>query len=741
MRGDLSRFLSGAALRGGLLKGIPDGGIGLGKGARSGRYRLGPFTVVLGREAWAGHFMEVRHDSSPGRALWRSLPGRGFLAAGRGRESVRDRRSHYTVRDRLEEVYPEQTLDRVERKGPALLRLRGRLRGASGEVGYRFSLSPASQSRLRFEVEVEGDANRLCLTYASGPRERFFGFGEQFTHLDMKGRRVPVLIGEQGVGRGAQPVTLLMNLRYGSGGSWHSSYAAVPHYLTSELRSLFLENTEYSAFDLRREDRVRVEVFSGRISGQILHGSSPEELIEEYTAYAGRMRPLPGWLMDGAVVGVQGGTGRVLEVLERLEAAGVPVAALWIQDWVGRRRTGFGDQLWWDWELDRRRYPGWERLVERLARKGIRLMTYINPFVVEVPEEIRGSGGLFREARERGLLVTDQRGEPYMVPITDFSAALLDLTNPEAREWIKGIIRERLLGSGAAGWMADFGEGLPFDARLSSGENPASYHNRYAEEWARLNREVLEEAGREDAVFFTRSGYTRSPRYSTLFWLGDQLTSWDRHDGIKSALTGMLSSGLSGYSLQHSDTGGYTAVEHPLARHRRSRELLMRWTEMNAFTAVLRTHEGNRPRANHQIYSDSRTLWHFARLARVYAAWKPYREELVREAAERGLPVVRHPLIHHPEDPVAWGLGRQFMVGPEMLVVPVLDPGRRRVEAYLPQGRWVHLWTGNRYGSDACGGWETVDAPLGYPAVFYREGSAAGGRLREELDRRGLLGS
>ncbi|NMV21931.1 alpha-glucosidase, partial [Vibrio parahaemolyticus] len=83
----------------------------------------------------------------------------------------------------------------------------------------------------------------------------------------------------------------------------------------------------------------------------------------------------------------------------------------------------------------------------------------------------------------------------------------------------------------------------------------------------------------------------------------------------------------------------------------------------------------------------SRTLRHFARLARVYAAWKPYREELVREAAERGLPVVRHPLIHHPEDPVAWGLGRQFMVGPEMLVVPVLDPGRRRVEAYLPQGR------------------------------------------------------
>ncbi|ABG05503.1 glycoside hydrolase, family 31 [Rubrobacter xylanophilus DSM 9941] len=738
MRGGLSGFLSGAAaaLRARGSPGAAGGGIAFAKGARGGRHRLGPFTVVLGREAWSGHFVEVRHASSPGRALWRSLPGRGFLAAGRGRALFRDRRSHYAVRDRLEEAYPEQTVEGVERRGEALLELWGRLRGPSGQVGYRLSLSPASQNRLRFEAEAEGGANRLYLTYASEPGERFFGFGEQFTHLDMKGRRVPILIGEQGVGRGAQPVTLLMNLRYGSGGSWHSSYAAVPHYLTSELRSLFLENSEFSAFDLRREDRVRVEVFSGRVSGQILHGTSPAGLIEEYTAYAGRMRPLPGWILEGAVVGVQGGTGRVLEVLERLEAAGVPVAALWIQDWVGRRKTGFGDQLWWNWELDRRRYPGWERLAERLARRGIRLMTYINPFLVEVP-----GGGLFREARERGLLVADRRGEPYMIPITDFSAALLDLTDPEAREWIKQKIKERLLGSGASGWMADFGEGLPLDAALSSGEDATSYHNRYAEEWARLNREAIEEAGRGDAVFFTRSGYTRSPRYSTLFWLGDQLASWDRHDGIKSALTGMLSGGLSGYSLQHSDTGGYTAIDHPLARHRRSRELLLRWTEMNAFTAVLRTHEGNLPRANHQVYSDRETLRHFARLANVYAAWKPYREELVREAAETGLPVVRHPLIHHPDDPEAWGLRSQFMVGAEMMVAPVLDPGRERVEAYLPRGRWVHLWTGARCGSESCGTRETVEAPLGRPAVFYREGSGAGERLREELRRRGLLPS
>jgi alpha-glucosidase (family GH31 glycosyl hydrolase) len=90
--------------------------------------------------------------------------------------------------------------------------------------------------------------------------------------------------------------------------------------------------------------------------------------------------------------------------------------------------------------------------------------------------------------------------------------------------------------------------------------------------------------------------------------------SWDEHDGIKSAVTGLLSSGLSGYSLEHSDIGGYTAIDHPLLKYHRSKELLMRWSELAAFTVVFRTHEGNRPEVNHQIYSDEETFRHFSRI-------------------------------------------------------------------------------------------------------------------------------
>src|SRR3712207_7205428 len=92
--------------------------------------------------------------------------------------------------------------------------------------------------------------------------------------------------------------------------------------MTSEMRALFLENYEYSAFDLREEDRVQIEVFSSRMAGQILSGDTPAELIELYTEYSGRMRPLPGWILNGAVVGLQGGTKKVLDVYKELEDLG-----------------------------------------------------------------------------------------------------------------------------------------------------------------------------------------------------------------------------------------------------------------------------------------------------------------------------------------------------------------------------------------------------------------------------------
>ena len=57
----------------------------------------------------------------------------------------------------------------------------------------------------------------------------------------------------------------------------------------------------------------------------------------------------------------------------------------------------------------------------------------------------------------------------------------------------------------------------------------------------------------------------------------------------------MLTAGLAGISLTHSDIGGYFVIEYPGIKVHRSNELFARWMELAVFTAVFRTHEGNIP--------------------------------------------------------------------------------------------------------------------------------------------------
>ncbi|KAF3442148.1 hypothetical protein FNV43_RR16064 [Rhamnella rubrinervis] len=609
-----------------------------------------------------------------------------------------------------------------------------------------FVISSSEEEIEEMKAKESQEFNRVWFTYSSEGNERFYGFGEQFSHMDFKGKRVPIFVQEQGIGRGDQPITFAANLiSYRAGGDWTTTYAPSPFYMTSKMRSIYLEGYDYSIFDLTRDDGVQIQIHGNSVQGRILHGNSPCELIECFTESVGRPPQLPEWIISGAIVGMQGGTEMVRHIWNELKTYNVPISAFWLQDWVGQRKTMIGSQLWWNWEVDTTRYLGWQQLLKDLSARQIKVMTYCNPCLALTDEKPNRRRNLFEEAKNLDILVKDKHGEPYMVPNTAFDVGMLDLTHPAATTWFKQILQE-MVDDGVRGWMADFGENLPVDATLYSGEDPISAHNRYPELWAQINREFVEEwqsnhAGKEKEdpeealVFFMRAGFRDSPKWGMLFWEGDQMVSWQTNDGIKSAVVGLLSSGISGYAFNHSDIGGYCAVNLPFIKYQRSEELLLRWMELNAFTTVFRTHEGNKPSCNRQFYSNDRTLSHFARFAKVYKAWKFYRIQLIKEASQRGLPVCRHLFLHYPDDEHVHSLTyQQFLIGSEILVVPVLDKGKNEVKAYFPVGdscSWQHIWSGERFIKQ--GREVKVEAPIGYPAVFVKDGSTVGQTFLKKL--------
>jgi len=683
---------------------------------------IGPREDALGSFAFewaASQALIVRGPA--GHVLLESLPGKAFVSGFQGSADFHESRGMFFIKESREKNCQMQLLDRIEATADRYV-LAGMLLCDGAKAAYTLEFFPITPERLGFQVTVSEPLNRAMLTLASAADEGFFGFGEQFTYFNQKGRLLPIFVMEQGIGRGAEPITTGADLTADAGGKWHTSYAGVPHFISSRMRSLFLENYEYSVFDMRPADHLGFYVLSPRMQGQVLAGTSPAELTRVYTEATGRMRALPDWVHAGAIVGMQGGTQKVQRVLSQLKEHKTPIAAFWLQDWVGQRKTTFGKQLWWNWQLDEQHYPGWAELGRSLDAQGIRIMLYINPFLADIAEKGSTQRNLYQEALAAGCLIRKADGQPYLILNTSFSAGLLDLSAPDCRSWIKDIIKTEMIARGASGWMADFGEALPMDSVLKNGDS-ATYHNRYPEEWAIVNREAIQEAGRgQDIVFFMRAGYTRSPAASTLFWLGDQLVSWDRYDGIKTAVTGLLSGGLSGYTLNHSDIGGYTTINNPIKNYHRSEELLLRWSELSAFNAVYRSHEGNRPDENVQVYSSERTLSHFARFARIFAALSPYRKVLIDEAARAGHPVVRPMFFHYPEEKSFQHIdSEQFMLGPDVIMAPVLDPGRSHVRVHLPQGNWVHFFTGKLYRSQS----QTfsLSAPVGTPAVFYKENS------------------
>jgi len=562
---------------------------------------------------------------------------------------------------------------------------------------------PADSKKNRFRIYLEID-----------PSEAVYGCGEQFSRVDLRGRRFPLWVSEPGVGRGSNYVRMLADLHSGRGGTITHTYFPQPSFVTSGNLYCHAVASSYAVFDFRKGSKAELTFW--QIPDSVIVGveKCQVDTMDGFTRLLGRQSPLPGWASEGIWLGVQGGRAMVEAKLEKALAAGIQVTALWCQDWQGIRMTPYGKQLFWNWEYDATLYPDLPGFIDSLHARGIRFFGYNNPFLAtDAPQ--------YAEAAKLGFLVKSVDGNEYRTSTTTFPVSMLDLSNPEARVWIKGIIKKNMLDIGLDGWMADFGEYLPTEGVLASGADPCLEHNRYPVEWARVNREAVEEAGKTGQVlFFCRSGFTGSTKEAPLFWGGDQLVNFLPDAGLPAVVAAGISAGMSGVGNWHFDIGGFLSV----AWIRRSRDLLMRSVELAAFTLVMRTHEGINPLANVQFDSDDGMLAQFARMTRVHTALKPYHQMLSAEYAAAGIPPIRPLSMHYGKTMSGKGRPASFLYGRDLLVSPVLRSGGRSGKHFwtviLPADEWVHLWSGQSY----AGGRIRVHAPYGEPPVFWRKESA-----------------
>ena len=381
-------------------------------------------------------------------------------------------------------------------------------------------------------------------------------------------------------------------------------------------------------------------------------------------------------------IAVKGGTDVVQAKAIALRDAKIPASAIWSEDWLGESINPItGNNLKYHWEWDEEHYPDLKGLTDQLHAMDLRFLGYFNPFILEHFDE-------WDISHESGYLPQTPEGTPYEFPVLTYMGSVVDVTSPSAREWLLGYMQKGV-ELGLDGWMADFAEWVPFDARFADGRTGDVVSSDYPRLWQEVNAQACS----GECLFFVRSGFTGSAALARAVWAGDQNTDFGDDDGLPTAVRIGVGLGLAGVAFYGSDIAGYTSSVSPPS----TKELYYRWTTFGAYTPIMRTHEGNLGEANWNYDEDAETLAHFRAYAEVHSRLFPFWKALLFEATQTGLPPMRHPALHYPQDDAMISADSIYLLGPQVLVAPVVEEGATERTLTLPPGTWVDLRDDQRH--------------------------------------------
>ncbi|HLU02493.1 MAG TPA: glycoside hydrolase family 31 protein [Advenella sp.] len=441
----------------------------------------------------------------------------------------------------------------------------------------------------------------------------------------------------------------------------------------------------------------------GPVFDLFLFAGDVSEIFNQYSALTGRAGQPPLWAM-GAWLRQQPGqaTAGFIEQAEALRQSGFSLDVL---DFAQPSMVQFqADKLVLEW--DDARMDDARRTLGGLREKFFEVCV---PSFPGVPRD----SVLFDDLEDRGWLLTGDDGNAFVfdgVPENgNVSFGLLDLTYKDAYAfWVER--HHQLVDEGVGAFHSSFPLDIPDAVSARNGESGALLRELYP---LLLRRALF------DAVSMNKTP-TEGVVPSADLMMAVQRVAWQKTPASTNDWDGLTQWLRQALSIQAS---GVTAVTHDLGNPVQldgdaplDATLYLRMLGLCVFSAgfAFQATPALLPDAYPEdIQAKIRTLLELRyRLI-------PYINGVIEDAVRTGLPVQRMMALAYPDDAKARAWDHQYMLGPALLVAPVLQPGSS-VNVYLPEGdAWWDLNLNQRYEG---GQVLTVECGLDSVPVFGREG-------------------
>jgi alpha-glucosidase (family GH31 glycosyl hydrolase) len=353
----------------------------------------------------------------------------------------------------------------------------------------------------------------------------------------------------------------------------------------------------------------------------------------------------------------------VLAYARAIVANGFPPAVLMIDEgWA----EGYGV-----WDFHRGRFPDPKAMVDELHGMGFKVMLWVCPYIQPDGKHFTE---LLHDEKEVVWLrsATDPRS-PAILRWWDGFSAVTDLTNPRGRAWFTGQLRRLGEAYGIDGFKLDGGDAELFDkASMLTGAvafDASATPNRHTEAFARVG---LDFPLNEYRACWKMGGQPLAQR------LRDKEHSWE---DLRKLVPGMVNLGLMGYPFGCPDLigGGEYLSFRSLAAI--DQELIVRAAQVHALMPMMQFSV-----APWRVLSPE-NLAICRRMAALHSERGTEILALARESAKTGEPLVRSMEYAYPHAGYV-DVDDQFLLGPDVLVAPVVEKGARKRRLVVPAGRW-----------------------------------------------------